>query len=415
MITISNIRMEELDKRIKLACDVKWSDNRSNPFREQSIWFATDIENADFFSARVYDPFLPVMYYMAMQYEQDLKVEGNVSKKLYRNLTNYAERIWRDFSHELKPVQLIVDGFDVTEQDGNLIGASISSGVDSLSTLYDRFEKEHDSEYRVNAGFLFNCGNSGDFGASNTNLLYESRFSMNKNTADELGLPIYRIESNIHSFYTHDIQQRVGYLAIWSCVLSMQRKIRKYYISSSLSYEEIINGHEQTRDFDMDEFCGTYLVPLIQTEGLELIYDGAQRRRTGKTENIADWSVAQRHLNVCTVEKATGENCSCCSKCLRTLYALDALGKLDSFSGVFDVDNYKKNRFFYLCKLQIENKFIKSAYTFANDNVNFAKEHGVKVPNTVIAFFVYAPARVVRHLLGGTAYRKLKKLFMGKG
>ena len=328
MMRLSNLRIEDAGEWVQLACDLNWNSNEPNPFRERTLWFKTKKENADFFSTRVYDPFLMTTYYMAMQYGQDLKIEGNVSKKLYRNLTNYVQYIWQDFSDELKPVKLTVEGFDVTEQDGNLIGASISCGVDSLSTLYDRFEKETDPEYRVNAVFYFNCGSLGDYYASHTESLYNARFKLNKSTADELGLPIYRVESNIHTLYSHTIEQRLGYIAIWSCILSMQRKIKRYYISSCLSYEEIIKQHESRRGFDMDEFCGSYLLPLVQTEGLEMIYDGAQRKRTGKTENIADWSVAQKHMSVCVVEKETAENCSCCSKCLRTIYALDSLGKL---------------------------------------------------------------------------------------
>ena len=418
MIRISNLRIEDAGEWTKLACDFDWESAEPNPFSVRTLWFKTRKENADFFSTKVYDPFLMVSYYMAMQYGQDLKIDGCVSKKLYRNLTNYVERIWRDFSPELKSVKLLVDGYGVTEQDGNLIGASISCGVDSLSTLYDRFEKETDPEYRVNAVFYFNCGTLGALEAEHTGTLYNARFELNKSTADELGLPVYRIESNIHGLYSHDIQQRVGYIAIWSCILSMQRKIRRYYISSSWSYEEVVKCHEQSRDFDMDEFCGTYLLPLIQTEVLELIYDGAQRRRSGKTENIADWAVAQRHLNVCIVEKETAENCSCCSKCLRTLYALDSLGKLEAFSGVFDIENYKKHRFKYLCQLQVEDKLNRAGHCFAADNVVFALEHGIKLPPIVLAVFFVNPITttkgITRRLLGDKNYNKIKKAIKGK-
>lgn len=418
MIKISNLRIEDAGEWTKLACDLDWESAEPNPFQERTLWFKTRKENADFFSTKVYDPFLMSPYYMAMQYGQDLKIEGCVSKKLYRNLTNYVERIWRDFSSELKPVKLIVDGYDVTEQDGNLIGASISCGVDSLSTLYDRFEKETDPEYRINAVFFFNCGSLGDYYAAHTNTLYNARYMLNKSTADELGLPIYQVESNIHSLYPHAIEQRLGFIAIWSCILSMQRKIRRYYMSSGLSYEEVIEMHDSCRNFDMDEACGSYLVPLIQTEGLELIYDGAQRRRTGKTQNIADWSVAQRHLSVCTVEKETAENCSCCSKCLRTLYALDFLGKLDKFSDVFDIQNYKKHRFKYLCQLQAEYRVDKFEHCFAADNIRFAKENDVKLPPRFIAFFFISPItnakNIAKRLLGDKNYTKFKNIIKGK-
>lgn len=417
MIRISDLHVEDNDESAKLACDISWESDEPNPFPENTLWFAVNKENRDFFSTRVYDPFLLVPYYMAMQYGQDLKIEGKVSKKLFFNLTNYVQRILLDFSDELKPVHLYVDGFDVTEQDGSLVGASISCGVDSLSTLYDRFEQETDPEYRVNAVFFFKSGQIGEFNSPYVDARYRALYLMNKSAADELGLPIYGVGTNLHSLFPHEIQQRVGYLVFWSCILSLQRKIRKYYISSSFSYEQVIRCHAHSQNFDMDEFCGSYLVSLIHTEGLELIYDGAQYTRAEKTENIAIWPIAQKHLNVCTIDKETGENCSCCSKCLRTMYALDFIGKLDLFENVFDLKKYRKLHFLYFCKLKAETQN-SGLREFALDNIRLAKKQGVKLPPTIISVFIVKLISVikkfVRLIMGDKRYAKLKSKVDGK-
>ena len=413
MITLSNIRKETHSDTIRLVCDFKW-DEANNPFRETTMWFSVKAENEDFFSTKVYDPFVLVPYYLAMHFGQDLRICGKVSKLLYKNMTNYVQRIFLDFSDETKPITFTVDGFDTAEKDGNRVGAGISCGVDSFSTLYDRYVKETDPEYRINTLFLFNCGTHGDYENEDSHRLFTARYEQNRKAAEDLGLPIYAIESNLHAF-THVVgpDQKIGYLAIWSCVLSLQRMVSKYYISSCFSYSEIVTGQQHTKELDIDEFCGSYLVPLLQTEGLRLIYDGVQRKRTEKTQNIADWKIAQKHLNVCIRVKATAENCSCCPKCFRTLIALEALGKLENFSAVFDLKKYKSTRFYNLCSAIITRK----EDPFDADNITFAREHHIKLPPTWIAYlyvFGYRAARfTAKSLLGDKTYQKMKKK-MGK-
>lgn len=259
---------------------------------------------------------------------------------------------------------------------GYIIGTGISCGVDSLSTIYDHYIKEDDEDYKINALFLFNCGTHGDYENPKTYELYENRYKLNKRAADEMGLPVYQVNSNLHSI-THKIgEQRVGYFAIWSCVLVLEKVIKRYYASSSNEYEEIKIFSKYMRDFDMAEFCESYLVPLIQTECLELIVDGCQYRRTQKTENISEWEIANKYLNVC-VHTEDGSNCSSCSKCMRTMIPLEAMGKLDKFAGVFDLNVYHKNVY----KNKLYFKANEKRIGFAKDITDYCKTHGCTMPS----------------------------------
>lgn len=263
---------------------------------------------------------------------------------------------------------------------GGIIGTGISCGVDSLSTIYDHFVKEEDEDYRINALFLFNCGTHGDFENPKTYKLYESRYKLNKRAADELGLPIYQVNSNLHAF-THKIgEQKVGYFAIYSCVLAFEKAIKKYYAASSNEYEEIKLFSKYMKDFDMAEFCESYLFPLIRTESMELIVDGCQYRRTQKTENIADWEIANKYLNVC-VSTEDGSNCSKCSKCMRTMIPLEAMGKLHKFSSVFSLDVYRKNAYKNKAYFKANVKRIG----FAKDIVDYCEAHSYTLPSMTFA------------------------------
>lgn len=134
------------------------------------------------------------------------------------------------------------------------------------------------------------------------------------------------------------------------------------------------------KDFDMAEFCESYLVPLIRTENVELIIDGCQYRRTQKTENIADWKIAQKYLNVC-INSKDGTNCSRCSKCMRTLIPLDAMGKLDKFSGTFNLDVYRKYLPRWKCYFVANSK----KQGFSEDIAMYCLAHRYAMPLRIIA------------------------------
>ena len=409
MITLSNLRIEHAGEWTRLVCDFAWDGDVPNPFKEKTIWFAVKNENADFLSTKVYDPFILVPYFVAMHYGQDLKIFGKVSKKLYRNLTNYGYRILLDYSNELKPIHLKVDGFDHAEQDGDLIGASISCGVDSFTTLYDRFEKETDPAYRINSVFFFECGSYGSLYNEESHAGYLTRYEKNKKAADEMGLPLYQLESNIHFFQDEMGLNRIVYFAIWSCILCLQKKVCKYYYSSTHCYDEIDITHRLCQNNSIDSYSGYYIVPLIQTENIEIIYDGAQYRRAEKTEHIADWDIARKHLNVCF---RYADNCSSCLKCLRTLFALEVIGKLQDFAQAFDLKKYEKIRFYNHCKqVATYNKDV-----FSKDNVDFAKVHGMKLPPKWFAY-LYAGVfdfskGLLRKLFYGERWERIKDKFL---
>ena len=381
MLTISHIRKERHGEWTRLVVDIDFGDVKTD-YAEKTLWFAVRNENADMLTDETYDAFVLVPLYLAMYYHTDLHICGNMSKLLYQNIKWYVRRILCDFSPDLAMVDVKADGFASIPGKGELIGTGISCGVDSLCTIMDHFVKEKDPEYRINSLFLFNCGTHGAYEDPATYRLYEARCEMNKKAADELGLPVVQVTSNAHAFTHHIGEQKVGYLAIYSCMYSLQKMIDKYYTSSGDSYMEEKLFAKKKYNFDIAEFCESQLVPLLQTEHTRLIMDGCQYTRSQKTENIADWDIAQRHLNVC-VNTTDGKNCSMCSKCMRTLVPLEAMGKLEKFSGVFDLQVYRKHA--YGAKRKMVAEYEESNYN--TDNVDYARVHHLPMPSRGMAVF----------------------------
>lgn len=397
MFRVSNLRKERKNGWTYLCCDFDTTEMK-NPFQEQTMWVAVQEENEDMLSDAVYDPFVLLPIYLGMHYGHDVHIEGNISPRLYHNMTHYLMNIFDRFSDYTRPIKFTVEGFDTiqTAKTERLIGTGISCGADSLATIYDNFVKEDDPNFKINSLFFFNCGSHGDFEDEKTRQIWMDRSTLNRNAAEEMGLPMYLVDSNLHA-YTHVIGgQKIGYLAFYSCALSLQKYIKRYITSSNLSYDEISENWQLSRDFDFAEYCESYMPHLISTEQMELVIDGCQYTRPEKIERISGWDIAKKYLNVCIFPVNHGRNCSCCEKCMWTLIPLEAIGKLDDFKSVFDIDVYNKNAFKW--KRRFVSRYGKDS--METSIIRHARAHGIKIPNRIIAKIYRIISAFGRRILG---------------
>ena len=375
MIEISNLRKYQ-GGITRVEADITFTDMDS-PYSERTLYFEIDKEHGDMFADDSYDAFVLVPLWLAMFHKQDLHISGRISKKLYQNIKWYVQKIWCDYWDEFSPVKFTVDGFnEPLKERGKIIGAGISCGVDSLSTVYDHFIRETDPEYRINALFYFDCGIFGDFGQESWDSLTLNRSNPGRNVAKDLYLPFYYVGSNLHAFRKMNDLIRFNYIAVYSCVLSLSKGLSRYYIANNVSYEEMKEFRNHFHNGDMGEFCESYFVPLLQNERMDLIIDGCQYRRVDKTKNIVDWEIAQKYLNVCWRYTPDGSNCGKCPKCFRTILTLEILGKLEKFSNVFDIEAYKKDSMNY----KIYSVMHADEEVFFKEIVDLAKEMNFPMP-----------------------------------
>ena len=80
---------------------------------------------------------------------------------------------------------------------------------------------------------------------------------------------------------------------------------------------------------------------------------------------------------------------------MKTLIPLEAIGKLNDFSNVFDIQKYKENSFWWKCFFLIRKD--KAAAETAS-SVFYAKEHGMKLPPKWVAKIYYFWCRCMRKL-----------------
>lgn len=391
MFVIKNLRKEKKNGWTYLKTDFEVTEIES-PFEEKTLWIAVENENSDMLTDDVYDAFVLVPLYLGMHYHQNVHIQGEISPRLYHNIKHYLMKIFDNFSDYTRPIDFTVNGFKIAKKGSkNLIGTGISCGVDSLTTIYDNFIETTDENFRINSLFLANCGTHGDYENENTKKIWLERAKLNEGAAKELNLPVYLIDSNFHAF-THKVgEQKIGYLAIYSCFMALQKYIKRYIAASTLSYKEIMRFSNESRDLDIAEYAESYMVHLISTEGFEAVSDGCQYTRAEKIERICDWDIAKKYLNVCINPLDDGHNCSCCSKCMRTLIPLEAMNKIANFKNVFDLDVYNKNKKFYKYRF-MKNYGVDSMSTSL---VDYVEKHDLKMPSKLFRRVKYYCYKII--------------------
>ena len=402
---ISNLHKESLEKEIKLVADIE-----SKSFGKDTIWFCVPKEYGSFLTEN-YNAILAALLYPAMCAGEDICIKGNVSEKLLFNIQNYLMSFIKTYTKKAKDIKIVVDG-TITSVDNkqNHIGTGYSGGVDSLSTIYDRFVLEQRENYKLDTLLFLNTGSHGHYEDKNTEDKFYARYNYLKQTAP---LPFIPINTNIHKFHKGPHELTVTFTNT-AGILSLEQYFSKYYISSSMSYNSFILYAKKGLNYCTERY-EAFLLPLLSTETLQFISDGYQYTRSQKIERIANYELTTKTLNVCVnPEEHTAKNCSRCHKCLRTLMAIDSLDKLNEFKNVFNVDLYKKYAFRY----KVKQVLLYNRNAFAKDNVDFARSKGKKIPSYFVCLLlgIYYGLRfilimILQKLLPKKQFKNLKKLF----
>lgn len=358
-----------------VTCDIKASFTTHN-----RLSFYVDRRFGNYLTTDVYDAFMVAMLFPAMYYNEPIEIQGCVSETLYHNIVQYVESIIHDFAPDrTKHIEIKVNGFKDAEKNDILhIGTGFSGGIDSFSTLNDNFFNTTDLKYRIDTLFFFHIGQYGNVENPHTAERAKNRFSITERFASEIGVPAIMLNTNLFVFYKPEWEYQVGVLNRIASILVFQRALKRYYLSNAYTYGEMIDlAHD--RNF-LEEFADPYIMPLLSPPGLQIVCDGAQYRRTIKTKRVSILPLARKYLNVCINsddKHVDAINCSECSKCMRTMMALESVGRLAEFNTVFDIDKYRKKHWKYKKQQILRYKFD----AFARDNVDFALQNGTKMPS----------------------------------
>lgn len=352
MIKISHPRIEERDSRTYLVAPIH--DEGMPSFTE--LWFSVEKEYAAYLCTEYSDAFLLLALPIALASGQDIEVEGGISRKLLFNINNTIAPLFKEILMAPREISITATPEDKVLYHASGVGCGCSLGVDSMTAFLKHFNPDTPSDYRVTHLALFNCGQLGDYELEAAERNLYKAVEKIQPFADEVGLPIVTINSNLNYYYK---DWNVSLLATFvirtcACALALQKLFGKYLYASSYSVRNICWSN-----YDASHMEAAY-VPLFSAVNTEIILPAPMLTRMGKTDFIRRSPLTQRYLDVCWadqfanrpfrkrlyLEGKTTLNCGWCDKCMRTLLSLEILqdGDLSMYGGIFNLEQYRKHR-----------------------------------------------------------------------
>lgn len=384
---ITNIRKEYRNQNTFLKVDLEDIKNAELKKKWRGpIWFSVPREYGSYLTDDRYDGFLVALLYPAMAYGEDIEIDGPVSEKLFDSVTQYVVHILLAYSPWLQKINISAkETTDKVVSAATHVGAGFSGGVDSFATIYDRFALETNPKHKIDTLLNLNVGNYYGKSPDETDALFQSAYKRLSGFPNSVGLPYIPINSSLAYVYEEKWNfQKVHPLYTLSGVLTLQNLFRRYYFASAFSYKELPDVMKRGRDFDIAVFCDVYICQFLSTETLSIIPDGHQYTRFQKTEKISNYSPTYEFLEVAPPDLKGYQPISR-PKSIRVLTSLDTLGKLGLYSKIFDLDKYRRRRFFIRCQVSVAHK---TQDPFAADNIEFARLYGKSFPNYLISLLV---------------------------
>lgn len=319
---------------------VEWNSDDSG------LWFAVPIDLKAYLCKDRGDAFVVAMLWYAMVTGSDIESIAPLSEKMVFNISRFLIPALCTSENGYRQISILGPTTNQPYPNAGGVGTGMSCGIDSFYSLHVYSQENIPFPYRLTHLTYFNMGaifhpNRSEKKEYSLKEFYETTDRMSeekrenaRQVAEESGLPLVYVKSNLDKDYYRGAYGHTGVYRNCAMALSMQGLFSVYYNSSG--------GWPGYFDLTLTEGSQHYeslLCSCLSTESLSFVLSDYVTR-VEKTIAVADDELAQKHLDVCFCFN----NCGRCSKCFRTLVTLEIIGKLDKFSQVFDIEQFKKDR-----------------------------------------------------------------------
>lgn len=302
-LIITDIELKTIDEEHELTALVDGDVVRFRTLKQHDLYSVADC-------------FVGVALLEAMITNRKIVVQGQpVSKKLVDNFKE-LQSVYACWNSDLNIVDIEAE---VTDKDLGFenVGSFFSAGIDSTHTLLRHIDE-------ITHLVIFN-----EFDSGNQKDEWNQRIARQEEFAKSINKTLIPVQSNaiewndnrrIASEFSHGL-----FLSSFGGVLGM----KKMFVPASHTYDELFPwGSHPLTD------------PMWSTDSTEVVHDGAECRRTEKTEQILINPALANNLQVCW--KTTGHNCGECPKCVRTMLAVYLLGgEIESLKKLNDLELLK--------------------------------------------------------------------------
>lgn len=346
----------------------------------------------------------------AIKHGLDIYSEYPISTQLYYNLKKHVIPQLSIFSKTKSKKISIEMPLSYAKYEGKWVGTGISLGVDSFATVHEYYEDSIAEDYRINRLVHLKTGahhgSLGYFDKKAEQRLFDAEHERVKDYCESNNYHLVTVETNLFEItnaefgWNFDTTHTFRNLA---CIILMQNYFSKYYYASTYN----LDGFSVSLDSDAAHY-EKWLLPHISNDSISFYSANEDMSRVEKTKYITKFKDTYDWLHVCWGDK---KNCGSCPKCVRTLVTLDLLGELDKYKNSFDLDKYRKERDYYICKVVANRK----RDAFYGEIYAYMKVNDVKIPPflKVAAEFIKHGAKVFKSFGIKGFYRIVKERIFG--
>jgi 7-cyano-7-deazaguanine synthase in queuosine biosynthesis len=323
---ISKIELKEKKEVIRAQARVTWEDTKRD---DVYLFFETNKNSGTGFWP---DPnaFLIAAYLPAWKRgEKRVHVDGALCPWLCDNM-KVALTVLCEWYSDLgeQPRIDAENGFKALNFGQSQAVSFLSGGIDSLATLYSNkklLPEDHPSSIRAVIPIHYHQWKHPRRTIEENKWRAEKRIRMAQNVAEELGVDVLPVETNVLNLYPDGqfySKRWIGAI-LGSISHLFSKRFNKAYIASGSPIIKLLRYTHGTHPFLDDYYSSGHLT--VKHHGLHM-------DRYDKIKLISEWQTGLQNIFVCEGRKSGENNCGRCEKCIRTMVVLAALNKLKDSS-----------------------------------------------------------------------------------
>lgn len=288
-----------------------------------------DFVGESFPEPSVLDGFVNAVIFHAMGSNQDIRVDGRMTRSALLNLATFQEAWCRWKPAVYKPIK--IEPLSITDDPPRAKAQSIaafSGGADAIFTAL----RHTGDQFALNSVMLVHGLDVPTDRADQFSKLVERE----RPFLDHLHLRPRIVRTNLAELRLQDWLD--SFLAQISCCLhNYSHEFRYGLTAGGEPYDALVLPWGQNP-------CTDY---LLSGDGFSIVHDGAAFSRTEKIAVIAQDPVATRAIKVCWEAADLSTNCGSCEKCVRTRLNFKAVGidRPACFDGEITPDQIRRIRF----------------------------------------------------------------------
>jgi hypothetical protein len=373
MISVGVPYIEQTDSRVYVCSNINDNGN------EYVIRFGTYSGYARYLTDDRLDPFVVALLPRAMRKKEIIKCMAPVSRSLLYQINEYLVPVCSSRMKDYHLIKVEAGAVDDLTENAGAVATGYSGGVDSMHTVMNMTDPSV-SPFKLTHLVIANCG-AYEGGNDEKKISFYTDKATN-GIVKETGLELLLIDTNLHQVHNDENYLSVISYRLSSCVLALQKLFSVYFISTTYEFAKF--------SFDINDsaYADLFLLPYLSTRTTKLYSTGGQKPRIEKLRELSDYEPAKRYLHPCIMTRRS-RDCRCI-KCVFTKVALYALGTLDRFGEVFDLDEFEKNKDWYIAQAIVNRNIIHYGEGYA-----LLKEKGMITARSIQMAKIIAAAQKV--------------------